>query len=113
MQLPENLVELCNKYVHSNTVWFPICYSLNENKPAIVSPGNGEWRNAGKGMFAATKSQFTKVGKYDETFRDWGEEDWDLWLRFYKNGIYPARTKCQGLFHHYHPSVSGSSSSKN
>ena len=107
MQLPANLVELCNKYVRKNTVWFPVCFHLYKDKPAVISNENGAWRYSGKGMFASTKSQFNKAGKYNEKYKSWGLEDEELWLGFYKKGIYPIRTKCRGLFHHYHPVVEG------
>ncbi len=105
MQLPTDLVAQCNKYVRSNTVWFPVCFNLKENKPAIISPENGNWRHEGKGMFGATKKQFLLAGKYDEKYKTWGLEDWDLWLKFYQKGIYPIRTRSKGLFHHWHPPV--------
>lgn len=102
MILPSDLVEKCNYFVTKNTVWFPICFNLKKDKPAIIHSENGEWRYSGMGMFAAFKSQFIHIGKYDEKYKTWGEEDWDLWLHFYKYGIFPIRKKCIGLFHVYH-----------
>ena len=107
MELPENLVALCNTYVHPKIVWFPICFHLFQNKKNIMSPENGSWRYSGMGMFASLKNSFYTVGAYDEKFKTWGEEDIDLWTRYYKNGIYPYRKKCKGLFHHYHETAEG------
>lgn len=105
MTLPKNLVVQCNKFVSKKTVWFPICFDLNENKPAIISDENGAWRLAGRGMFSAYKWQFYRVGKYDEKFKTWGGEDDDLWKNFYLKGFMPIRNRCKGLFHNYHPGV--------
>lgn len=103
MSLPDDLVELANKFVSAKSVWFPICFNLYEGKPALAEPDNGRWFPVGKGMFAASKKQFTTIGSYDERFTTWGGEDWDLWKRFYQFGFLPIRSKCHGLFHHWHP----------
>jgi glycosyltransferase involved in cell wall biosynthesis len=105
MSLPPDLVKQCNSYVSWESVWFPVCFYLYENRPAIIAPENGEWFPVGKGMFAATKAQFEQAGCYDTKYKSWGSEDVDLWLRFFKAGILPLRTRCKGLFHHYHPSL--------
>ena len=105
MSLPANFVELCNKYVTDRTTWFPICYSLFENKPALIQKGNGRWLRSGKGNFAATKIQFESAGKYNNYHKSWGLEDTELWLNYFKTGQIPIRNKCKGLFHHWHPSV--------
>ena len=105
ISLPENLVEECNRYVSRKTVWFPILFNLNENRQAIIDDANGEWLPVGKGMFASYKWQFEKSGKFSLQFTSWGGEDWDIWFRFYKNGFLPIRTRCRGMFHHYHPSL--------
>ena len=105
LTLPQNLPSLCNKYVSKHTVWFPICFDLKEGKPAIATKENGKWLIVGKGMFAASKEQFYKAGAYDEKYKQWGDEDWDLWFRFFKAKTLPIRTRCRGLFHHYHPSL--------
>jgi len=105
ISLPEDLVKQCNKFVSRKTVWFPIVFNLDENKPAIVAKENGEWLPVGKGMFACYKWQFELIGKFDLKFTSWGGEDWDIWFRFFKKGFLPLRTRCRGMFHHYHPSL--------
>ena len=105
MSLPKDLVQLCNKFVTSKTVWFPIVFDLYENRPEIFSKQNGEWRQVGKGMFASTKDQFVKAGKYNTIYKQWGWEDIDLWISYFKAGIVPLRTKCKELIHHWHPSL--------
>ena len=58
----------------------------------------------GKGIFASSKSHLEKIGSYNEDFITWGDEDWELFFRFYKNKIRPHRTWEQNLIHHYHES---------
>ena len=101
MSLPKNLVQLCNKFVTSKTAWFPIVFDLFEN----YSKQNGKWRPAGKGMFSSTKAQFVKAGKYNTLYKQWGWEDTDLWITYFKVGILPLRTRCKTLMHHWHPSL--------
>lgn len=105
MSLPSNLVLLCNRFVFAKNVWFPICFHLNADKSPNYANENGTWYPVGKGMFAANKSDLINIGMYSETFTQWGGEDWELWLRFYKYGFYPFRNKQRGLFHHYHHSL--------
>jgi len=105
ISLPQNLVKLCNRYVSRKTVWFPVVFNLNEDKPAIINKENGDWLQVGKGMFASYKWQFDKIGKFDLKFTSWGGEDWDIWFRFFKNGFLPLRTRCKEMFHHYHQSL--------
>jgi glycosyltransferase involved in cell wall biosynthesis len=105
MSLPEDLVYLCNRFVTSKTAWFPIVFDLFENKPSVFSRKNGKWRQVGKGMFASTKQHFLEAGKYNTIYTQWGWEDIDLWISYFKAGIVPLRTKCKGLMHHWHPSL--------
>ncbi len=105
MSLPKDLVILCNKYVTSKTAWFPIVFTLFEKRPAIISNLNGRWLPAGLGMFASTKDQFEKAGKYNTAYTEWGIEDNELWINYFKAGILPIRSRCRGLIHHWHPSL--------
>jgi hypothetical protein len=103
MSLPTDLVHLCNQYTGKKIVWFPICFYLFKNKPANIDPQNGVWEQyGGKGMFAAHKSGFEKVGQYDEQYTTWGQEDTDLWERFHKNAYIIIRNRQPGLMHHWH-----------
>jgi hypothetical protein len=102
LTLPANLVKLCNIYVTKWTVWFPVFFSLKQYAEVKHSKENGYWYPTSLGMFAAYKWQFEKVGKFDEKYKKWGMEDNDLWLRFYRHGFCPFRTRPKGLFHHWH-----------
>jgi hypothetical protein len=105
MSLPTDLVRLCNRYVTDRTVWFPIYFYLYKDRPAKALKENGTWIIEAKGLFAATKSQFYKAGKYNLKYKSWGLEDEDLWLRFFEHGFLPIRTRHKELIHHYHPSM--------
>jgi len=104
MILPKNLVERCNRFLTGKTVWFPVCFSLFEGKPEIISEENGKWNYNGKGNFAATKAQFEKAGKFNTFYKIWGWEDTELWINFHTIGIIPIRTKWDGFIHKWHPS---------
>lgn len=105
MSLPHDIVKLCNRFVFCKNVWFPVCFHLKNDMQQGYAKENGEWYPVGKGMFASKKKDFIRIGSYDESFKQWGGEDWELWLRFYKNGFYPYRNRQRDLFHHFHPSL--------
>jgi hypothetical protein len=105
MSLPKDLVKLCNRFVFFKNVWFPVCFHLNKEIQEGYVKENGKWYPVGKGMFAAKKTDFINIGMYDESFKLWGGEDWDLWFRFYKNRFFPYRNRQKGLYHHYHLSL--------
>jgi len=100
MKVPENLYSQAKKQVRKGRAWFPICqWQMEENK------GDWRWFTEGTGIFAALKSDFEKAGCYNEDFKEWGKEDWDLFFAFYRNGISPARNKQKGLYHTWHKSL--------
>ena len=98
ISVPKNLAQLVYKNISKKTAWFPVCqWQMNEKK------SQWRWFTEGTGIFAATKKQLEKTGYYDEKYLTWGKEDWELFFRFYRNGIAPRRTNCEGLYHHWHP----------
>ena len=105
MTMPVDLVKRCNRFVFAKNVWFPVCFHLNPDMNEGYTKENGQWHPVGKGMFAAKKKYFVRIGMYDESFKQWGGEDCDLWLRFYKHGFFPYRNRQKGLFHHFHESL--------
>ena len=94
-----NFVKLMNKYVKNKRVWFPVCRS-EKNKEG----GELFWYVEGKGLFGSMKKDFIKLGGYDEKFTDWGLEDTDLWMRFYRAGFFPLRSK-ERMIHKWHVPV--------
>lgn len=105
MSIPANIVQLCNSYVSSKQVWFPIYFFLFKGKKAEVSIENGVWEQYGsKGMFAALKSDYLESGGLDEQYTEWGQEDTDLWERFHQLGFRVIRNKQKDFYHHWHTS---------
>ena len=100
MTLPLDLEKQIRRYVSKKTVWFPVCQSQ-------LGPDSAEWKwlSAGTGLFAGHKQWHGKAMVYDENFRSWGGEDWNMFFRFYEHGIMPLRTRCEGLYHHWHKSL--------
>ncbi len=104
--LPTDLVIKCNKYTLGKLVWFPIVFYLYKNKPNVFAMNHGEWMQwGGKGILSCKRKYFEEIGGLDESFKKWGQEDDDLWMKFYKAGNYVIRTRESGLLHHWHPSL--------
>lgn len=104
MQVPENLLRLCNAYTSFRMVWYPIVFYLYQNKPSVESKENGYWMKfSGKGMLACKKQDFIEIGMLNEQFTEWGREDDELWERFVKAGYCILRNRQKGLIHHWHP----------
>lgn len=98
VSIPGNLAKQAKRYVSHSTAWFPVCqWQLEKGKP------DWKWFSAGTGLCAFTKTQLRKTGMLDTAFKDWGKEDWDLFFRCYRSGIMPLRSRCSGLYHHWHP----------
>lgn len=103
--VPRNIVSLCNRYTQGRMVWFPIVFYLYKNKPEFYSPANGEWMQwGGKGILATKRLHFEQVGMLNEKFVTWGQEDDELWERYYQNRYWICRSRCRHLLHHWHPS---------
>lgn len=100
MTLPANLEKHIRRFVRHSSAWFPVCQSQ-------LSPGKTDWKwlTAGTGLFAGHRQWHTKALTYNENYTQWGGEDWDMFFRFYQNGIMPLRTRCADLYHHWHPSL--------
>lgn len=105
MNIPEDIVSICNHYTSKKLVWYPIVFYVLKDMPPIISKAYGHWmQHGGKGMFASRKSEFYNVGKLNESFTEWGKEDDDLWERFMKSGYKIIRNREDGLIHNWHPS---------
>lgn len=98
ISLPVDFVKRYRRYTGKKLAWFPVCqWQLKENST------DWKWFTAGTGIFGATREQFEAAGRYNEEFKQWGKEDWDLFFRFYRCGIMPLRTRTRGIWHHWHP----------
>jgi glycosyltransferase involved in cell wall biosynthesis len=98
--LPADLEKQIRRFVRPNSAWFPVCQSQ-------LRPESPEWKwlSAGTGLFAGHKKWHGKAILYDENFKHWGGEDWDMFFRFYASGVMPLRSRCQDLYHHWHTSM--------
>jgi len=103
MTLPKTFVEDFEARVKPGQAWFPVCFSLYENKPKIITKENGWWRVAGFGMAGVYKKDFFNVGAHNIKFRWWGGEDEELYKRLLKKGFKIVRDQYSGLFHNWHP----------
>jgi glycosyltransferase involved in cell wall biosynthesis len=115
MLVPTDFATQIREKVRDGNSWFPICYSLHQGRPAKVQKDsrrmhrgvNGWWRKEGKGNCGLTRSDFDKVGKWDERIGvTYGKEDGDFCRRVCKSGIHGERGNCVGLFHVWHPAKS-------
>ena len=105
---------------HRNvSVYFPIVYSLynpemfnktydvnNINaleKELILNEDNGLWRQFGFGIVSLYKSDFLKLGGFDESIDQWGLEDVNLYDNVVKSDLKIVRSVDTGLIHVYHP----------
>jgi hypothetical protein len=99
ISLPPDIVKKVNRYVSDGTAWFPQVWWLNEDKEG------GRFFTEGTGIFASTKRNFIRAGKYDESIKEWGKEDWLLFFGFYKAGISCVRTNEIEMAHLPHQSL--------
>jgi glycosyltransferase involved in cell wall biosynthesis len=98
MSVPKNIVGKVNRYCTNRSAWFPEVTYINED-------GSRRYYTESTGMFASRKMDFIKAGRFDESIRTWGKEDWLLFFGFYRAGISCIRTKEPDFVHHYHPSL--------
>lgn len=100
ISLPVNFVKEYGRVMRKGVAWFPICQWQ-------IEPYSAEWKwfSAGTGLAGMHKEDWMKLGGYDESFTSWGKEDWDLFFRCYKKGIFPYRNRIDKLFHHWHKSL--------
>ena len=100
MTVPVDLVKQIRRHVRPTSAWFPVCqWQMFEDMH------DWKWFTAGTGLFAAHKKWQGDLVYYNETIKGWGAEDWDMFFRFYQKGIMPLRSRCNGLYHHWHQSM--------
>lgn len=103
MTLPKDFVSQMDKFVGANKAWFPICFSLNKDRPKVITKKNGFWRPYGYGMAGFLRKDFIDIGQLpvDDEYKSWGKEDTNLWNRC-KEKMFVTREKCPRLFHNWH-----------
>jgi hypothetical protein len=115
MVLPLNIADHVRDVVKPGVAYFPVCYSLYKDRPAVVNgdgpahrPGpdtkaNGWWRHTGRGNCAFVVSDFLALGKWNEAYgENYGREDDDIYTRA-GNKLEVVRDQLDGFFHHWHP----------
>jgi len=104
MTLPKDFIEQFSENVAQNTIWFPICYSLHENKPRKINgEENGWWRDCGYGMVGCKRNDYWILGGLNESFKEWGGEDNAFYDAVEKMKMRRVRKNSIGLFHNWHP----------
>ncbi len=115
MWLPADFVATLNQYIVPGQCYFPICYSLYENKPReifddepplsktwVPRRANGWWREEGWGNCGFTRADFADVGPWDEAIgKTYGKEDNDM-ARRANEKLVRHRLRCPGLYHLWH-----------
>lgn len=114
MVLPSGFSSLVRSHVGPGRVFFPICYSLYKDSPAVVngdgppfhkngSTANGWWRDSGRGNCGFTVADFQTLGGWDgERFGTrYGREDDDVfWRAVAQYAVH--RERVPGFFHQWH-----------
>lgn len=98
MSVPEDIVEKISKYCTKRSAWFPKIWYAEQS-------GAGRFLGEGTGICAMRKEDFVRAGKYDESIKEWGKEDWMLYFACYKHKIACIRTRERHFVHKYHPSL--------
>jgi hypothetical protein len=118
MLVPPNFCNLVLQNVTAGECFFPVCYSLHQNKPAIVcgdaryvtrqskntnSSINGWWRKEGWGNCGFVRRDYVKLGGWDERIGStYGGEDNNI--RDRARSLFKLhRLNCPGFFHQWHP----------
>ena len=103
MFVTEEYLSIIKRTIERRDVFFPICFSVYENKPPIVDDENGWWRISGWGMRALTRKNWDKID-FSDYITDTGRGEDMLFLeRTKKANLSIIRFNCNGLFHMWHP----------
>lgn len=115
MLIPENFNQLVRENVSPGACFFPICYSLHQDKPREVKgnvshwvrghaeKANGWWRKEGWGNCGFTRADYQKLGAWNEDIgQTYGGEDNNVRDRAYRM-FKCNRFNVPGFFHQWHP----------
>lgn len=113
MFLPLNFLTLVRHYsVRGKEVFFPICFSLFEDRGLLNSAEHGFWRFFGYGMSGMYVSDAIDIGMYtvDAKKSSHGREDNHAFWMFQDNKFKVNRAMVQGFYHVWHRRSSWGSS---
>lgn len=106
LQLPTNIFDRIRKLtIRGKTAFTPSLMRQHcgehEQYTDIVE---SFWVDNGPGMIAMYKSDFDKIGGYNEKLygSKWGGEDWEILDRILANGLYVIKQRMQRFYHIYH-----------
>ena len=106
MILPLNFLTHVRHYsVRGKEVFFPVCFSLFEDRGLLNSAEHGFWRNFGYGMSGMYVSDAIDNGMYtaDAKKNSHGLEDNNAFWLFQEHKIKVNRPMIQGFYHVWHP----------
>jgi len=105
MDFPLDFLMLVRHYcVRKREVFFPICFSLYEDRAEIVSAENGFWRDYGYGMSGMYAADGVQLGVYAEDANrtvHGREDNRSFWLLI-EHKIKVNRPMVHGFYHRFH-----------
>lgn len=99
MIVPTDYFEIVQRETPPGTAFFPQCLLQDQCREISTVC------TTGYGNCAVTRADFKRVGKWDEGFVAWGEEDTEFHERYRKAGISISRPVLSDLVHQYHPNT--------
>ncbi|KAL9968816.1 hypothetical protein ACROYT_G020946 [Oculina patagonica] len=103
LDLPNTLFDDIRKHCfEGRSVYTPVIIRLDCGEPPATL--KGRWEPQGFGLVGIFKSDWDRIGGFNEKAFDekWGGEDWDLMERLVSFGMEYDRVRHPRIFHYYH-----------
>jgi len=101
MLFPENFTDIMSSNIKENQACFPIC----KNEKTLQCADKLGWRKGGYGNCGIHKTDFEKIGKWPESFQQWGGEDNFMFWKCGAENIKTIRDKVSEFIHQDHESA--------